>query len=694
MELTKFDLVSFTGVIAAIILLFFVWKREKNKLFAVLRSASIICLLAMLAQPSLLLFNKRERPVAAVCYDISSSMSLAGRIESMKAFEKRYSGELNKIFDIRSYVFSSASRAVKNTQDFEKLNMVGATDIQNSIDEVRRDLSGGLSAILVLTDGNQTAGIRQNSTDVPVFAIAPDNGQKIRDVAIESVRVSDFAFKDTPVTIGVKLRITGWQNEKITLRLKRQNEIITSKTIEPLGGDKAPDTEISFVPSTNGTMNYSIEAVPLKDEISKENNSKSFTLEVMREKIRILYICGQPGPEYAFLRHTLKSDPMVELVSFVILRNHENIALVPENDLALIPFPVNDIFTKDLFKFDVLILQNFTYFRFGFASEHLTNIKRWVTENGGGLLMTAGSNAFAGGGWDKTPVADVLPVLCEAPQDNYSEDFFKPRIKDLEHSIMRLSDDKKQNAEFWDGIGEIEGCQPIRKRAGAQVLIEHPWNSSPVLAVWEKDKGRVAALGTDSTWRWSLNSPSPEIYTKFWKNIIRYLSRGSDSQPLRASFDRPRYFQSQDFSLKIIGEKSGILQGYYIDPMGSKHVLSLKDWSANGTFDYPGVYRFNVSLSRNAMKTYTYSFSKEVSSEAAAENSNLSVNDDFLNKITLESGGIYFPAGQFSPEKMAANSKKMKNSEIKDKIPIWASPYLMGVIMFLLLIEWILRKIR
>ena len=45
----------------------------------------------------------------------------------------------------------------------------------------------------------------------------------------------------------------------------------------------------------------------------------------------MLYICGQPGYE-RILRASLKSDPNIEVVSFVILRNPENISLFPETD--------------------------------------------------------------------------------------------------------------------------------------------------------------------------------------------------------------------------------------------------------------------------------------------------------------------------------------------------------------------------
>src|SRR3972149_3635018 len=73
-----------------------------------------------------------------------------------------------------------------------------------------------------------------------------------------------------------------------------------------------------------------------------------------------MYLAGRPSTEYSFLREFLKSDPNHELVSFVILRNPENPSPASDRELSLIPFPMDEIFSRTLPQFDLFILENFS----------------------------------------------------------------------------------------------------------------------------------------------------------------------------------------------------------------------------------------------------------------------------------------------------------------------------------------------
>ena len=84
-------------------------------------------------------------------------------------------------------------------------------------------------------------------------------------------------------------------------------------------------------------------------------------MEVRRDKIRVLTLSGSPSWNYRFLRFALKQDPFLELVSFVFLRTPSDVVDVRENELSLIPFPIDEIFVEELKNFDVLILDDFSY---------------------------------------------------------------------------------------------------------------------------------------------------------------------------------------------------------------------------------------------------------------------------------------------------------------------------------------------
>ena len=84
----------------------------------------------------------------------------------------------------------------------------------------------------------------------------------------------------------------------------------------------------------------------------------------------------------------LKSNPNVDLISFFILRTQDDVSLVPNDEMSLIPFPTRELFEQQLPSFDLIILQNFEYLPYGIG-DYLENIRSYV-EGGGGLAMLGG----------------------------------------------------------------------------------------------------------------------------------------------------------------------------------------------------------------------------------------------------------------------------------------------------------------
>ncbi|MHB9154559.1 MAG: glutamine amidotransferase, partial [Endomicrobiales bacterium] len=478
------------------------------------------------------------------------------------------------------------------------------------------------------------------------------------------------------------------------------DKLISSRPLALRPDGEEQEVALSVTPDASGAFKYQVEAVPLANELSRANNRKGFDLEVMREKLRVLYICGQPGPEYAFLRYALRNDPLVELVSFVILRNPENIALVPENDLSLIPFPVHTIFTRDLYDFDLLVFENFSYRNFGFQPDYLKNIQRWVVEKGGGLAMIAGKNSFGSGGWNATPVGEILPAAGPAQADAFDAGPFRVKAADPGHPLMRLSDEASKNEAAWREMPELEGIQLLDPVPGAEVVATHPWTGRPVIAVWEKGKGRVLALASDTTWRWALQSSTPERYTRFWRNAVRYLARAGKEKKVNAQFDRCEYAAGQNFTLRLRENDRApgrLARVTLTDPAGKKTELAALrksdgTWDVTGSFTESGEYRFAVSLEKDGVRTFNDTVRVPVLPSLALEGSALDVNESFLGELARASGGEYFAAGSFSQERLAARVKRGGKEERSERKPLWDAPALLGLLAASLLAEWYMRR--
>ena len=99
-------------------------------------------------------------------------------------------------------------------------------------------------------------------------------------------------------------------------------------------------------------------------------------------------------------------------MSFFILRTHDDFAAGwNPQELSLIAFPYERLFTEQLETFDVVIFQNFDFKPYFERDPNglLGNIVRFVRE-GGAFVMVGGDRSFDLGEYADTPIAGILPV--------------------------------------------------------------------------------------------------------------------------------------------------------------------------------------------------------------------------------------------------------------------------------------------
>ena len=131
-----------------------------------------------------------------------------------------------------------------------------------------------------------------------------------------------------------------------------------------------------------------LEAEPLEGEVSQINNRAVVQINGVRDRLRVLLVSGEPHAGQRTWRRLLKADPNVDLVHFTILRPPEKDDLTPLNELALIAFPVRELFQVKLREFDLIIFDRFTN-RGILPPIYLRNIADYV-RGGGALLMSVG----------------------------------------------------------------------------------------------------------------------------------------------------------------------------------------------------------------------------------------------------------------------------------------------------------------
>ena len=150
-----------------------------------------------------------------------------------------------------------------------------------------------------------------------------------------------------------------------------------------------------------------LSASTLPGEVSTINNRAVVEINGVRDRLRVLLISGEPHPGERTWRRLLKADPSVDLVHFTILRPPEKDDLTPLNELALIAFPVRELFLDKIHEFDLIILDRFQN-RGLLPMPYIANIAEHVRE-GGALLLSVGPEFSGASSLAATPIGQVLP---------------------------------------------------------------------------------------------------------------------------------------------------------------------------------------------------------------------------------------------------------------------------------------------
>jgi uncharacterized membrane protein len=355
------------------------------------------------------------------------------------------------------------------------------------------------------------------------------------DASIRSVRAAGVAVAHQPLAVTVEVGCSGeLECQRVPVRIRELRDGVPAADLatgvaEIKDGVGTVELEITLDRAGGRVLEFSLDA-PAGDVIP-ENDTRHMTFMVARDRIRLLHLAGRPTYDVRALRRWLKSDESVDVVAFFILRDSDGDEPgAPSFELALIHFPVDELFTEHLRSFDAVILQDIDAVRYRLTS-YLARLTAYV-QLGGGLIMVGGPSSFAGGNYAGTELDSILPV--ELPQDDKTFDAkpFVPRYTEAGHAAEVTRPIRELLGE---SLPEMVGTNFLgQARPGAIVLWEHPelkvaGQNMPVLALGEAGDGRTIALSVDSTHRLAFSPMAATVagraYGAVWDGLLGWLMR-------------------------------------------------------------------------------------------------------------------------------------------------------------------------
>lgn len=707
--------------------------RGRRALLLTLRALSALLAVLLLIEPAIqLLHTARVRRRFAVLVDGSRSMAFpvepggarrADAVAALLAESRRDLGALADRVDLEWWTFAGDATPT-DAAGVAASPKGGRTDLVAALHAAAAG-SRTLAGALLFSDGadNATlsegldgaAGAALRALGFPVNVVAV-GAEAPRDVAVERVAVDDFAFVRNTLTVEATLRVRGYSSGEVEVVLRREGSVAATARVRLEPGRDRYAVPLSFAPDATGTFVFTVEARPLPGEAIAENNSRSFPLRVIRDRVRVLLVAGRPCWEERFLRALLKQDPNVDLVSFFILRQNADTP-GPQEDLSLIPFPVAEIFGPQLRTFDAVLFVDFAWspYRSLQIESYLPGIRDYVMA-GGAFAMIGGEQSFGDGRYGETAIAEILPVV---PLDGTRpvEEELRPRLtpEGRRHPIMRLAAGDGPNAAAWEALPALPGLNLVRPLApgqGAAVLLEAPGllvdgRPAPVVAAREVGRGRSLAVATDSTWFWGFVAAEAgrggRAHQRFWLNALRWLVRDPGTDALQVEPDQRTVepgspvgltvsLRGADFgpaagrkvSVELVGEDGKAAAGG--DAVTSADGEARLELLPPG----PGAYRV-VARAEGAASVETGGAAVAVRG-AGPEDADAAPRPELLRAIAKATGGGFslLPGGGL-PELALNDPERIEIGRRKD-VPIWDRAWTLAALAATLAAEWVLRR--
>ncbi len=478
-------LIAALGVVALLVVALAAFRRARGTIW---RLAGFAILLLWLAGPRLVQESRDNLPdIGLLVVDQSASMQIGDRARLAEEARAAITQQAAKLAGLELRTVTVPEGGDAGTRLFG--------GIERALADIPRSRLAGTIAI---TDGEVHDIPKTAPGGAPLNVLIPAKGEET-DRRLRVIEAPSYAIVGKTATIRVAIEDLGVEHPagSANLTIRRDGEPPRVENV-PIGAEQTIDLPVTRA----GPTVVELSANPLPGEVSTMNNRAVIGINGVRDRLRVLLISGEPHPGERTWRRLLKADPSVDLVHFTILRPPEKDDLTPLNELALIAFPVRELFLDKINEFDLIILDRFQN-RGLLPLPYIANIADRVRD-GGALLLSVGPEYSGPASFAATPLGTILPGI-PASVDAVVDGRFRPRVTDMgqRHPVTEglagaNSPGQPDATPNWGSWYRHIDPSAVH----GEDLMDTP-DGEPLLLLNRVGKGRVALLLSDQIWLWS-----------------------------------------------------------------------------------------------------------------------------------------------------------------------------------------------
>jgi len=621
--------------------------------------------------------------------------------------------KLKENYQVRFFSFGDRLKPEGGTDDptgwLEGREAVGETSqVGTAMEEAVARYSGqSIAGMVVLSDFAWADGrdpvqaaraLKQQK--IPVYPIAIGL-PKPPDVYLRRVIAPEVVFKGDEVPLRVQIESHGFAGKSVDLELSVDSVSSMTKTVELKDGIQF--AELMFIPQReSGTVQLDLTITKLSGETSEENNEASHKVQIIDQKINVLYVEGMPRWEFRYLRWVLLRDPRLN-VTFLMTQGDPALAATSSRHLARFPQVA-----KEAFKYDLIILGDVPASYFNAAQTEL--IEDLVKTRGGSLLMLAGPMA-APATYKETPIGGILPVKIGSGPWKYQEEGPVVTPEGRESAVTLLEADPTKNARVWSLVRQytlppLEGAKP-----GATVLLTKPKESEQIrdypLVAWHRfGNGKSMFVATEDLWKMR-REVGDRHHARFWGQAIQFLTLSrllGKNKQITLETDRRTYSAGEQvrvFANVLTQAFEPVEEPSYTVILDRKDAAdSATEMELSPVVDSPGLYSgVYLAKSDGAYHLKALGQDEEVSNQVDFEIATIPLEDretgmkgDVARQIAEQSGGKNMGLLELADLPEALGKPEPLSKIVRIQKELWDKPVWFILLVLFAGTEWYLRR--
>jgi hypothetical protein len=627
---------------------------------------------------------------------------------------------LGKDLDLSYHAFGKSPRLLRDasilqTADVSTLEAnEQATSISETLDIVANASGTAPAGIVLFSDGiDQDSSLRSEavlrdlgSRGIPVFTV-PVGIANPDDVAIRNIVMQEVAFSGDRVPVRVQIESNGYEKRRAKLSVLLNDRRVSQKDVRLEGGMQFVDIDFRIDLYDKGAASISVVIEPFNDEISASNNRIDRSIRVVNEKVKVLYIEGNPRWEYRYLTAILKRDPRME-VTFIASSVGPEIARNSPDHIERFPSK-----REDAFQYDLVILGD-TDAKF-FTEEELDVLEELIRDRGASLLMLCGP-MHAPLSYSGTPVEDMLPIRFDADGkwEKVSESVYPVLTSEGRSSmVMTMEEKTEDNDRVWSRVAPLDHLPPLLgAKPGATVLASLSDAATGAqrypLVAWQRyGTGKCLSLATDRLWRLRFNT-GDKYHWRIWSQSIQFLTLSrlmGEHKRIRLETDRASYpvnAQTRLYSHVLDDQFAPVVQsGFEVDVIAldagnRKERVTLRPDRTQpglyeGFFSAPATGRYRLEANENDAPVSNNTEFQVV--DEKTELLDIAMRRAHLEHIAERTGGTCLSLTQLSPLTTLINREPVTTT-VRSERAIWDNSLILLLLVGLLGAEWLLRRIN